>query len=54
MTWTDYAKENHVTPHSPYADIIDHLIEFYSETRPHASLEQVEEWADRHAKRFAV
>jgi hypothetical protein len=53
MTWTDYARENHVTPESPYSEIIDHLIEFYSETRPHASLEQVEEWADEHAALYA-
>lgn len=29
------------------------LFGFYSAKRPHASLEQVEEWADRHAEWFA-
>lgn len=53
MTWTQYAAAHEVTPLDPYIDIIDAMIDFYSETRPHASLEQVEEWADNHAARWA-
>ncbi len=53
MTWTQYAAAHGVTPLDPYIEIIDALIDFYSETRPHASMEQVEEWADNHAARWA-
>lgn len=53
MTFTDYAAANEITPTSPYADIIDALIDYYSEKRPHATLEQVEAWADKHAERYA-
>jgi hypothetical protein len=53
QTFTEYAASEGVTPHSLYADIIDALIEWYSTKRPHATMEQVERWADTHAARWA-
>lgn len=53
QTWSEYAAKEGVTPLCPYVDIIDHLIEFYSMKRPHASLEELEAWADAHAERYA-
>ena len=53
MTWTQYAAAHEITRLDPYIDIIAAMIDFYSETRPHATLQQVEEWADSHAARWA-
>jgi hypothetical protein len=48
-----FARANGITRTAAYADIIDGLIEYYSTLRPHASMEQVEEWADKHADSWA-
>jgi hypothetical protein len=53
MSFTDYAAAEGVTPTSPYIAIINALVAYYEEKRPNASMEQVEEWADSHAARWA-
>jgi len=52
-TFTEYAASMGVTPHSPYADIMDALQDWYESRRPWASLEDIEEWVSRHASRWA-